>query len=45
MGRWRRDEEHSIGPLVRGREDLFDQVARAITDREVLYLESGVYKR
>jgi hypothetical protein len=43
-GRWMRAEGYSMGHCVRRREDLFDQVAKAITDREVLYLEFGVYK-
>src|SRR5215472_4203322 len=41
-GRWMRAE--GVGRRVGRREDLFDQVAKAVVDRVVLYLESGVYK-
>ena len=41
--RWMRENVYSLRRLRR-REDLFDQVANAVTDREVLYLEFGVYK-
>jgi hypothetical protein len=43
-GRWMHAEGHSICRRVRRREDLFDQVAKAVVDREVLYLEFGVFK-
>jgi hypothetical protein len=43
-GRWMRIEGYNIGHRVRRREDLFDHVAKKVSDRKVLYLEFGVYK-
>lgn len=43
-GRWMRAEGYKIERRVDRREELFEQVATAVADREVLYLEFGVFK-
>jgi hypothetical protein len=44
MGHWLRASGYSCERLASTREDLFRQVAREIADRNVLYLEFGVWQ-
>jgi hypothetical protein len=43
-GRWMRAEGHRPQRRYRRRDDLFEEVAKVVADRVVLYLEFGVYQ-
>lgn len=44
VGRWMREHKFDVSRRFRRREELFDLVGSRIFDREVLYLEFGVWK-
>jgi hypothetical protein len=44
LGAWMRAHGHDLTPRVEQREELFDMVGNQIGDREVLYMEFGVYQ-
>jgi hypothetical protein len=44
LGRWMRDHGFRFERLVADRWDVFDVITSGIQDRQVLYLEFGVYK-
>ena len=44
LGRWMRDNQFRVNLRVRDRSAVFDAVAKRISDKQVLYLEFGVFK-
>jgi Macrocin-O-methyltransferase (TylF) len=44
LGRWMQDHGFQFERLVSDRWDVFDVIASRVQDRQVLYLEFGVYK-
>ena len=44
VGRWMREHKFDVSRRSRRREELFDLVGSRIFDRQVLYLEFGVWK-
>ncbi len=43
-GRWLRSRGFDTGPRLRSREEVFDALARCVGNRQVLYLEFGVFQ-
>lgn len=44
LGRWMADNQFRINPRVCDRDAVFEAVAKRISDKQVLYLEFGVFK-
>jgi O-methyltransferase len=44
LGRWMRAKEYRVSHRVDRREQLFDMIGAAVGDKEVLYLEFGVFE-
>ena len=44
VGRWMREHRFDVSRRSRRREEIFDLVGERISDRQVLYLEFGVWK-